>query len=147
MSVPEVPAHISGLPRLITDCSYRCAATGGSGNFQAPLRVSESACIHWRGLRLIHRNHPDVNIQKTVLRNRPVSPPYFAKNTDHNASFPFPLLSDSNCGNTFRHTGNALCAVAFWLFLVSLPVCRRSPLYGFFFRLVAPISILWRVAL
>ena len=44
-SVPEVPAHLSGLPRLIKGCSYKCASTGGSGSFQAPLCVSVSACI------------------------------------------------------------------------------------------------------
>ncbi len=64
---PEVPAHLSGLPRLITDARIGVPQLVEVEIFQAPLRVSESSCIHWRGFG-DYRNHPDVNIQKTVLR-------------------------------------------------------------------------------
>lgn len=66
-SVPEVPAHLSGLPRLITGCSYRCASTGGSGSFQAPLCVFVSDGIYWRGLWLPRKSRPAVSTQRTVL--------------------------------------------------------------------------------
>lgn len=97
-SVPEVPVHLSGLSRLITGCSYRCALAGGSENFQVLLFVSVSAGIYWRELWLPRRNRPAVSTQRTVLHNLPVSPPYFAKNTNHNVFLLFLPFSGSNCG-------------------------------------------------